>query len=95
MKEEQGKDIFNDYQVGEPIFKDKPGAVFIGRNNPVFCYGQTGMLLYNGDNNCVFIPDDRDDNMSWVLDDSEYIVQREDIRRVEDLHYGYVDMEVR
>ena len=95
MQIEQGKDLFNDYQMGDPILDRSPQAIFIGRDHPDFSYGQTGLLLITGDNNkaCeyVFIQDDVEDDMSWVLESKKYTVNRKDVRRVEDLHYAYVD----
>ena len=35
-----------------------PSAVFIGRKHPNLSYGQTGVLLFDEDNNPLFLPDD-------------------------------------
>ena len=93
MKVEQGKDLFNDYQMGSPLDDRAPYAIFIGRDHPDFSYGQTGLLLIDGNNNYVFIEDDVDDDMSWVLDSKKYVVNRKDVVRSEDLHNAYVDFD--
>ena len=76
----QGKDLFNDYQMGSPL-DISPESVFIGKDHPDIGYGQTGLLLFNSVTS-VFVPHDVDEHI-------EYPVDVDDVCRVHDLHYFY------
>ena len=76
--------------MGAPLDGRAPTAIVIGRDQPDFWYGQTGLLLIDGNNNYVFIEDNIEDDMSWILDSKKYVINRKNARRSEDLHYAYV-----
>jgi len=79
----QGIDLFDDAMTHKLIEQKKdtnPASIFIGRNHLTLGYGQTGMLLFNGDNDPVFIPDTDEEE-----DKEEIKVNREDVVRCEEL----------
>ena len=77
-----GRDLFDDAKMHTLVkLKDDidPTAVYIGRKHPVLSYGQTGILLFDGDNDPTFLPDN-DDNPN-----EEHKVIREDVVRAQEL----------
>ena len=79
----QGINLFDDAMMHKLVEQKKdidPTSVFIGRKHPDLEYGQTGMLLFDGDNDPVFIPDTDDDE-----DKREIKVDRKDVVRCEEL----------
>ena len=79
----QGINLFDDAMMHKLVKEKKdidPTSVFIGRNHPVLGYGQTGMMLFDGDNDPVFIPDTDDDD-----DKKEIKVNRNDVVRAQEL----------
>tara|TARA_A100001201_G_scaffold140982_1_gene135305 strand:- start:6 stop:275 length:270 start_codon:yes stop_codon:yes gene_type:complete len=78
----KGRDLFDDAKMHTLVkLKDDidPTAVFIGRNHSVLGYGQTGILLFDGDNDPTFLPDNDDDTTE------EHKVIRKDVVRTQEL----------
>lgn len=78
----QGINLFDDAMMHKLVEQKKdidPTSVFIGRNHPNLEYGQTGMLLFDGDNDPVFLPDTDEE------DKEEFKVNREDVVRTQEL----------
>ena len=78
----QGINLFDDAMMHKLVEQKKdidPTSVFIGRNHPNLEYGQTGILLFDGDNDPVFLPDTDEE------DKEEFKVNREDVVRTQEL----------
>jgi len=78
----QGINLFDDAMIHKLVEQKKdidPTSVFIGRNHPNLEYGQTGILLFDGDNDPVFLPDTDEE------DKEEFKVNREDVVRTQEL----------